>query len=112
MNMVEQVTDYVKNYDEEVGKAIELELGRQRRNLELIASENIISPAVMMAMATVPANKYAEGYPGKRYYGGCENVDIVEHLTHGSPVNQSGILYNFVPYNINDDGVLDYDEIR
>jgi len=56
MNMVEQVTDYVKNYDEEVGKAIELELGRQRRNLELIASENIISPAVMMAMATVPAN--------------------------------------------------------
>ena len=155
MNMVEQVTDYVKNYDEEVGKAIELELGRQRRNLELIASENIISPAVMMAMATVPANKYAEGYPGKRYYGGCENVDIVEnlaierlkelfgcdhacvqphsganannavyqalikpgdtvmglnlahggHLTHGSPVNQSGILYNFVPYNINDDFV-------
>ena len=80
MNMVEQVTDYVKNYDEEVGKAIELELGRQRRNLELIASENIISPAVMMAMATVPANKYAEGYPGKRYYGGCENVDIVENL--------------------------------
>ena len=162
MNMVEQVTDYVKNYDEEVGKAVELELGRQRRNLELIASENIISPAVMMAMATVPANKYAEGYPGKRYYGGCENVDIIEnlaierlkelfgcdhacvqphsganannavyralikpgdtvmglnlahggHLTHGSPVNQSGILYNFVPYNINDDGVLDYDEIR
>ena len=162
MNMVEQVTDYVKNYDEEVGKPIELELGRQRRNLELIASENIISPAVMMAMATVPANKYAEGYPGKRYYGGCENVDIIEnlaierlkelfgcdhacvqphsganannavyqalikpgdtvmglnlahggHLTHGSPVNQSGILYNFVPYNINDDGVLDYDEIR
>ena len=56
MNIVEQVTDYVKNYDEEVGKAIELELGRQRRNLELIASENIISPAVMMAMATVPAN--------------------------------------------------------
>ena len=80
MNMVEQVTDYVKNYDEEVGKAIELELGRQRRNLELIASENIISPEVMMAMATVPANKYAEGYPGKRYYGGCENVDIVENL--------------------------------
>ena len=56
MNMVEQVTDYVKNYDEEVGKAIELELGRQRRNLELIASENIISPAEMMAMATVQPN--------------------------------------------------------
>ena len=70
MNMVEQVTDYVKNYDEEVGKAIELELGRQRRNLELIASENIVSEPVMMAMGSVLTNKYAEGYPGKRYYGG------------------------------------------
>ena len=79
MNMVEQVTDYVKNYDEEVGKAIELELGRQRRNLSR-SHLRIISPAVMMAMATVPANKYAEGYPGKRYYGGCENVDIIENL--------------------------------
>lgn len=161
MNMVEQVTDYVKNYDEEVGKAIELELGRQRRNLELIASENIISPAVMMAMATVPANKYAEGYPGKRYYGGCENVDIVEnlaierlkelfgcdhacvqphsganannavyqalikpgdtvmglnlahggHLTHGSPVNFSGTYFKVVPYGVNDQGFIDYDEV-
>ena len=148
--------------DEEVGKALQLELGRQRRNLELIASENIVSPAVMLAMGTVPTNKYAEGYPGKRYYGGCEDVDILEnlaierakklfgcdhvcvqphsganantavyqalikpgdtvmglnlahggHLTHGSPVNLSGILYNFVPYNVNDDGVLDYDAIR
>ena len=160
--MVNEVMNFITDYDPEVGKAIEAEAARQRRNLELIASENIISPAVMMAMATVPANKYAEGYPGKRYYGGCENVDIIEnlaierlkelfgcdhacvqphsganannavyqalikpgdtvmglnlahggHLTHGSPVNQSGILYNFVPYNINDDGVLDYDEIR
>lgn len=161
MNMVEQVTDYVKNYDEEVGKAIELELGRQRRNLELIASENIISPAVMMAMATVPANKYAEGYPGKRYYGGCQCVDVAEdlarerakklfgceyvnvqphsgaqanmavqfamltpgdtimgmnldhggHLTHGSPVNLSGKYFHVVPYGVNDEGVIDYDNV-
>lgn len=162
MNRIEDVTNYIKEYDDEVGKALELELGRQRRNLELIASENIVSPAVMLAMGTVPTNKYAEGYPGKRYYGGCEDVDILEniaierakklfgaehanvqphcganantavyqalikpgdtvmglnlahggHLTHGSPVNLSGILYNFVPYNVNDEGFLDYDEIR
>ena len=162
MNRIEEVTNYITECDEEVGKALQLELGRQRRNLELIASENIVSPAVMLAMGTVPTNKYAEGYPGKRYYGGCEDVDILEnlaierakklfgcdhvcvqphsganantavyqalikpgdtvmglnlahggHLTHGSPVNLSGILYNFVPYNVNDDGVLDYDAIR
>lgn len=162
MNRIEDVTNYITECDEEVGKALQVELGRQRRNLELIASENIVSPAVMLAMGTVPTNKYAEGYPGKRYYGGCEDVDILEnlaierakklfgcdhvcvqphsganantavyqalikpgdtvmglnlahggHLTHGSPVNLSGILYNFVPYNVNDDGVLDYDEIR
>lgn len=162
MNMITEVMNYVGSCDKEVGDAIGLELNRQRRNLELIASENIISPAVMMAMATAPANKYAEGYPGKRYYGGCEHVDILEnlaierakelfgcehvcvqphsganantavyqaflkpgdtvmglnlahggHLTHGSPVNLSGILYNFVPYDINDDGFLDYDAIR
>ena len=162
MNRIEDVTNYIKEYDDEVGKALELELGRQRRNLELIASENIVSPAVMLAMGTVPTNKYAEGYPGKRYYGGCEDVDILEniaierakklfgaehanvqphcganantavyqalikpgdtvmglnlahggHLTHGSPVNLSGLLYNFVPYNVNDEGFLDYDEIR
>ena len=69
MNRIEDVTNYIKEYDDEVGKALELELGRQRRNLELIASENIVSPAVMLAMGTVPTNKYAEGYPGKRYYG-------------------------------------------
>lgn len=162
MNRIEDVTNYITECDKEVGEALALELGRQRRNLELIASENIVSPAVMLAMGTVPTNKYAEGYPGKRYYGGCEDVDILEnlaierakelfgcehvcvqphsganantavyqallepgdtvmglnlahggHLTHGSPVNLSGILYHFVPYNVNDDGYLDYDEIR
>ena len=162
MNMITDVMNYIREYDKEVGEALGLELGRQRRNLELIASENIVSPAVMLAMGTVPTNKYAEGYPGKRYYGGCEDVDILEnlaierakklfgcdhvcvqphsgasanmavyqaflkpgdtvmglnlahggHLTHGSPVNMSGLLYHFVPYNVNDEGFLDYDEIR
>ncbi|MCI9616077.1 MAG: serine hydroxymethyltransferase [Dorea sp.] len=160
--MIHEVMDYIKECDKETGDALYLELNRQRRNLELIASENVVSPAVMLAMGTVPTNKYAEGYPAKRYYGGCEDVDILEelaikrvkklfgcdhacvqphsganannavyqaflepgdtvmglnlahggHLTHGSPVNMSGILYNFVPYNVNDDGFLDYDEIR
>lgn len=150
------------SYDEEVGKAMEAELKRQKRNLELIASENIVSPAVMAAMGSVLTNKYAEGYPGKRYYGGCECVDVVEtiaierakklfgaeaanvqphsgaqanmaaysailepgdvvmgmnlahggHLTHGSPVNASGKLYKFVPYGVNDDGFIDYDEFE
>ena len=100
MNMVEQVTDYVKNYDEEVGKAIELELGRQRRNLELIASENIVSPAVMLAMGTVPTNKYAEGYPGKRYYGGCQYVDIVEDLARDRAKKLFGCTYaNVQPHS-------------
>ena len=162
MSMVTNVMDFIKEYDEEVGKALYGELKRQRRNLELIASENIVSSAVMLAMGTVPTNKYAEGYPAKRYYGGCEEVDVLEniaierakklfgaehacvqphsgananlavyqaflkpgdtvmglnldhggHLTHGSPVNASGILYHFVPYSINDEGYLDYDAIR
>lgn len=162
MNLVQEVMDYISQYDPEVGKGLEAELARQRRNLELIASENIVSPAVMLAMGTVPTNKYAEGYPGRRYYGGCEHVDEIEtlaierarklfgaehacvqphsgaqanmavyqafiqpgdtvmgmnlnhggHLTHGSPVNQSGKLYHFVPYNVGEDGFLDYDEIR
>ena len=153
---------YLKNADKEVGEAMEKELFRQRRNLELIASENIVSPAVMAAMGSVLTNKYAEGYPGKRYYGGCEYVDIVEdlardracelfgakfanvqphsgaqanmaayfalinlgdtvmgmnlaeggHLTHGSPVNMSGKHYNFVPYGVNEDGFIDYDEFE
>lgn len=81
--MYENIMDtigFVKNADPEVGSAMELELGRQRRNLELIASENIVTPAVMAAMGSVLTNKYAEGYPGKRYYGGCEDVDIVENI--------------------------------
>lgn len=153
---------FVSKYDEEVGKAMNLELARQQRNIELIASENIVSPAVMAAMGSVLTNKYAEGYPGKRYYGGCEDVDIVEniardrakklfgakfanvqphsgaqaniavyfallkpgdtvmgmnlaeggHLTHGSPVNLSGKYFNFVPYGINEEGYIDYDEFE
>lgn len=70
----------ITKYDEEVGLAMEAELKRQKRNLELIASENIVSPAVMAAMGSVLTNKYAEGYPGKRYYGGCECVDVVENI--------------------------------
>ncbi len=154
---------FVKNVDPVVGAAMEQELFRQRRNLELIASENIVSPAVMAAMGSVLTNKYAEGYPGKRYYGGCQDVDVVEdiardracklfgadhanvqphsgaqanqaayfalvqpgdtilgmnlahggHLTHGSPVNFSGKLYNFVPYGVDDEtGRIDYDKVR
>lgn len=153
---------FVADYDADVASAMGEELARQRRNLELIASENIVSPAVMAAMGSVLTNKYAEGYPGKRYYGGCEFVDKVEtiaidracrlfgasyanvqphsgaqanmaayaavinpgdtvmgmslahggHLTHGSPVNASGKLYNFVPYGVNDAGVIDYDEME
>ncbi len=72
--------DVVKQYDEELAAAMEQELGRQRRNLELIASENIVSENVMAAVGSVLTNKYAEGYPGKRYYGGCECVDVVENL--------------------------------
>jgi len=71
---------YLKGFDPDVADAMNLELGRQRRNIELIASENIVSPAVMAAMGSVLTNKYAEGYPGKRYYGGCEDVDIVENI--------------------------------
>ena len=162
MNLVQEVMDYISGYDPEVGKGLELELARQRRNLELIASENIVSPAVMLAMGTVPTNKYAEGYPGRRYYGGCEYVDELEilaierakklfgaehacvqphsgaqanmavyqaliqpgdvvmgmnlnhggHLTHGSPVNQSGLLYNIVPYGVDENGLIDYDALR
>lgn len=160
--MVREIMDYISSCDEAVGKALYAEYHRQQRNLELISSENIVSPAVMLAMGTVPTNKYAEGYPEKRYYGGCEEVDVLEdlaierakklfgaehacvqphsgasanlavyqaflepgdtvmgmnlahggHLTHGSPVNISGRLYHFVPYNVNADGVLDYEEIR
>ena len=72
--------DYVKKADPEIAAAMEAELGRQRENLELIASENVVSEAVMAAMGSHLTNKYAEGYPGKRYYGGCQHVDVVENL--------------------------------
>ena len=160
--MIKQIIEYLEGYDAEVGKAIRGEYNRQRRNLELIASENIVSEPVMLAMATVLTNKYAEGYPKKRYYGGCEEVDISEtiaierakklfgceyanvqphsgaqanmavfmailkpgdtvlgmnlnhggHLTHGSPVNFSGLYFNIVPYGVNDEGLLDYAEVE
>ena len=147
--------------DQEVAVAISAELSRQRDSIELIASENFTSPAVMEAMGSVMTNKYAEGYPGKRYYGGCEKVDIVEnlardraeelfgagfanvqphsgananlaayfaliepgdtvlgmsldnggHLTHGSPVNFSGKLYDFHGYGLGEDETIDYDAI-
>lgn len=71
---------FVSGYDPELGAAMQRELGRQQANIELIASENIVSPAVMAAMGSVLTNKYAEGYPGKRYYGGCEVVDVIEQI--------------------------------
>lgn len=147
--------------DEEVGQAIKDEYARQNRNIELIASENIVSPTVLYALGSVLTNKYAEGYPSKRYYGGCESVDVVEniaiervkklfgceyanvqphsgaqanmavffamlnpgdtymgmsldaggHLSHGSPVNFSGKYFNCVPYGVNENGYIDYDNI-
>ena len=152
----------VKAVDPEIAAAIEAEMNRQNSHIELIASENWVSKAVMAAMGSPLTNKYAEGYSGKRYYGGCECVDVVEdlaierakkifgceyvnvqphsgaqanmavqfamlkpgdtimgqnlahggHLTHGSPANFSGTYFNVVPYGVNDEGFLDYDEIR
>ncbi len=78
--MIREIMSFISGYDPEVGRAIELEYARQKRNIELIASENIVSEPVMLAMGTVLTNKYAEGYPSKRYYGGCECVDIVENI--------------------------------
>ena len=154
--------DEVKNFDPEIAKAIEQETGRQRDNIELIASENLVSKAVMAAMGSTLTNKYAEGYPGKRYYGGCQYVDIAEdlardramelfgctyanvqphsgaqanmtvffalmepgdtfmgmnldhggHLTHGSPVNLSGKYFKCVPYGVNDEGFIDYNDVE
>ncbi len=78
--MVKEVMDFLSTHDEEVGNAIKKEYKRQQRNLELIASENVISEASMLAMGTILTNKYAEGYPGKRYYGGCEEVDVIESI--------------------------------
>ena len=78
--MVNETMKFITQYDPEIGNAIEAEYARQKRNIELIASENIVSEAVMAAMGTVLTNKYAEGFPGKRYYGGCECVDVVENI--------------------------------
>ena len=151
----------VKAVDKEVYDAINAEMDRQNEHIELIASENWVSPAVMAAMGSIMTNKYAEGYPGKRYYGGCQCVDIVEelaierakelfgagyanvqphsgaqanmavqfallkpgdtvmgmnldhggHLTHGSPVNFSGVYFHIVPYGVDEKGFIDYDEV-
>ena len=159
--MVKEIMNFIRETDPEVGAGIIAEYERQQNNIELIASENIVSTAAMVTMGTVLANKYAEGYPGKRYYGGCQEVDVLEniaierakklfgaeyanvqphsgaqanmavtmavcspgdtimgmsldaggHLTHGSPVNFSGLFYNIVPYGITEEGFLDYDEI-
>jgi glycine hydroxymethyltransferase len=152
----------IKAFDPEISEAINQEVTRQNDHIELIASENFVSKAVMAAMGSPLTNKYAEGYPAKRYYGGCEYVDVVEnlaierakelfgctyanvqphsgaqanmavffailnpgdtymgmnlahggHLTHGSPVNMSGKYFNVVPYGVNDDGYIDYDNVR
>ena len=154
--------ELIKKNDPELYESMELELKRQSSNIELIASENFTSLTVMEAMGSHLTNKYAEGYPNKRYYGGCEFVDISEdlarnrmkelfgaehanvqphsgsqanmgvymavlepgdkilgmnlsdggHLTHGSPVNFSGKLYNFVSYGVNEEGFIDYDALR
>lgn len=151
----------INAFDPEIAAAIQDEIGRQNSHIELIASENFVSKAVMAAMGSPLTNKYAEGYPAKRYYGGCEYVDVVEnlailrakelfgceyvnvqphsgaqanmavffaivkpgdtvmgmnlnhggHLTHGSPVNMSGKYFNIVPYGVNDNGFIDYDEV-
>ena len=151
----------IADYDADLWQAMEQEKVRQEEHIELIASENYTSPRVMQAQGSQLTNKYAEGYPGKRYYGGCEHVDIVEqlaidrakalfgadyanvqphsgsqanfavytallqpgdtilgmnlahggHLTHGSPVNLSGKLYNVVPYGIDETGKINYDEL-
>ena len=128
--MVREIMDYISSCDEAVGKALYAEYHRQQRNLELIASENIVSPAVMLAMGTVPTNKYAEDGCVQPHSGASANLAVYQaflepgdtvmgmnlahggHLTHGSPVNISGRLYHFIPYNVNADGVLDYEEIR
>ena len=153
--------DEIRNTDPEIADAIKAEMERQNSHIELIASENWVSKAVMAAMGSPLTNKYAEGYPGKRYYGGCQCVDVAEnlarerakelfgceyanvqphsgaqanmavffamlepgdtfmgmnldhggHLTHGSPVNMSGKYFNVVPYGVNDEGVIDYDNV-
>ena len=78
--MVKNNMDFLSSFDPEVGEAVKAECARQQRGIELIASENFVSPAVMAAVGSVLTNKYAEGYPAKRYYGGCECVDVVENI--------------------------------
>ena len=91
---------FIKEYDKEVGDAMALELGRQQNNIELIASENFVSPAVMAAMGSVLTNKYAEGYPGKRYYGGCQYVDIVEDIARNRACELFGAKFaNVQPHS-------------
>lgn len=98
--MIQQTMDFISQYDPEVGAAIEQEFSRQRRNIELIASENIVSEAVMLAMGTCLTNKYAEGYPGKRYYGGCYAVDVVEELARQRACQLFGCQYaNVQPHS-------------
>jgi glycine hydroxymethyltransferase len=161
--MINNNLDFISQFDPAMADAMKDELSRQRRNIELIASENFVSPAVMAAMGSPLTNKYAEGYPAHRYYGGCQCVDVCEniardracelfgaehanvqphsgaqanhavyvalckpgdtvmgmnlahggHLTHGSPVNFSGLQYNIVPYGVNEEtGRIDYDEME
>ncbi len=160
--MINDLIKKIGETDSEVAEAVSAEFARQKSHIELIAYENFVSEAVMLAAGTPLTNKYAEGYPGKRYYGGCECVDVVEniareracklfgaehanvqphsgsqantavyvallqagdtvmgmslsaggHLTHGSPVNISGLYYNFVPYGVDDDThYIDYDKM-
>lgn len=85
--IIHDTMQYLSQLDPEVGASIQEEFARQKRNIELIASENIVSPAVMLAMGTCLTNKYAEGYPGHRYYGGCYAVDVTEELAAGGPVS-------------------------
>lgn len=160
--MIQDIMKAIVAADPEVGEGILKEYERQRNNIELIASENIVSEPVILAMGSVLTNKYAEGYSGKRYYGGCEVVDEIEtlaierakklfgcdyanvqphsgaqanmavtmaicepgdkilgmsldaggHLTHGSPVNFSGLFYNIIPYGVDDEGYIDYDALE
>lgn len=161
--MVKETIDFLTSCDPEVGQAIFAEYERQNDGIELIASENFVSEAVFAAAGTILTNKYAEGYPGKRYYGGCQCVDVVEniarerakklfgaehanvqphsgsqantavyvallqpgdtvmgmsladggHLTHGSPVNLSGLYYHFVPYGVDPEThLIDYDKLE
>ena len=98
-NLIDSI-GFINNTDPEVASAMNLELARQRENLELIASENIVSPAVMAAMGSVLTNKYAEGYPGKRYYGGCQHVDIVEDIARDRLKKLFGAAYaNVQPHS-------------